>query len=211
MAEELEPFHIEKDEKTLYLNPYAWNQGHLCSTAKPSQAISRYNSAGNEKNNKLEGIHARMISDESYKQLNLLCNSQSFIHPSGQFDKARDMASEELGEIDPYSILTPPCTAASSLSSQQKKRWRITYCGSWKILMMGRCNKVEGENEAVGVKKVPGCSSIEVDGHVHEFLVGDASHRKMKEVHAMLDVVTKPLSGLEDIEMEAENKVAGIL
>ncbi|KAE9462525.1 hypothetical protein C3L33_05562, partial [Rhododendron williamsianum] len=26
MAEELEPFHIEKDETTLYLNPYAWNQ-----------------------------------------------------------------------------------------------------------------------------------------------------------------------------------------
>ncbi|KAG5546581.1 hypothetical protein RHGRI_018677 [Rhododendron griersonianum] len=79
-----------------------------------SQAISRYNSAGNEKNNKLEGIHDRMISDESYKQLNLVCDSQSFIHPSGQFDKALDMASEELGEIDPYSILTPPCTATSS-------------------------------------------------------------------------------------------------
>ncbi|XP_058224878.1 protein DETOXIFICATION 45, chloroplastic-like [Rhododendron vialii] len=27
MAEELGPFHIEKDEKTLYLNPCAWNQG----------------------------------------------------------------------------------------------------------------------------------------------------------------------------------------
>ncbi|KAI8552881.1 hypothetical protein RHMOL_Rhmol06G0302600 [Rhododendron molle] len=62
-----------------------------------------------------------------------------------------------------------------------------TYCGSWKILMMGRCSEVEGENEAAGVKKAPGCSSIEVDGHVHEFLVGDGSHRKMKEVHAMLE------------------------
>lgn len=29
MAEELGPFHIEKDGKTLYLNPYAWNQGSL--------------------------------------------------------------------------------------------------------------------------------------------------------------------------------------
>ncbi|KAG5530357.1 hypothetical protein RHGRI_025335 [Rhododendron griersonianum] len=64
-----------------------------------------------------------MISDESYKQLNLLCDSQSFILPSGQFDKALDMASEEHGEIDPYSFLTPPCSAISSLSSQKKKRW----------------------------------------------------------------------------------------
>ncbi|KAI8552880.1 hypothetical protein RHMOL_Rhmol06G0302500 [Rhododendron molle] len=176
MAEELGPFHIEKDEKTLYLNPYAWNQvrysldnigdtilklsfvvesavNELGSSAalldfftwnigtkiqekikenehekrvdtyvpQLSQAISRYNSAGNEKNNKLEGIHSRMISYESYKQLNLLCDFQSFIHPSGQFDKALDMASEELGEIDPYSILTPPCTATSSLLVSKRR------------------------------------------------------------------------------------------
>jgi len=65
-----------------------------------------------------------MISDETYKQLNLLCDSQSFIHSSGQCDKALDIASEELGLIDPYSIFTPPCTASSSLSSRQTKRWR---------------------------------------------------------------------------------------
>ncbi|XP_058183802.1 pentatricopeptide repeat-containing protein At1g31430-like [Rhododendron vialii] len=69
--------------------------------------------------------------------------------------------------------------------------------------------KVKVKMKAIGVKKASGCSSIEVDGCVHEFLVGDASHRKMKEVHAMLDGITRPLSGLEDIEMEADNKVAG--
>ncbi|KAI8557582.1 hypothetical protein RHMOL_Rhmol04G0021300 [Rhododendron molle] len=29
MAEELGPFHIDRDGKTLYLNPYAWNQVSL--------------------------------------------------------------------------------------------------------------------------------------------------------------------------------------
>lgn len=207
MAEELGPFHIEEDGKTLYLNPYAWNQvanvlfldspvgvgfsysntsadlltngdkrtasdsltfllkwlerfpqykgrdfyiagesyaGHY--VPQLSQAISRYNSATNEKTINLKGYMvgnaltddyhdhlglfefmwaAGMISDETYKQLNLLCDSQSFIHSSGQCDKALDMASKELGDIDPYSIFTPPCTASSSLSSQQKKRWRM--------------------------------------------------------------------------------------
>ncbi|GKE30848.1 hypothetical protein Tco_1446232 [Tanacetum coccineum] len=33
-----------------------------------------------------------------------------------------------------------------------------------------------------GVRKEPGCSSIEVHGDIHEFLVGDASHPAMKDV-----------------------------
>ncbi|KAI8537145.1 hypothetical protein RHMOL_Rhmol09G0002800 [Rhododendron molle] len=92
MAEELGPFHILNDEKTLY----AWNQGHY--VPQLSQAISRYNSAGNEKTINLKGY---------------------------MFDKALDMASEDHGEIDPYSILTPPCSAIASMSNQKKKRWRM--------------------------------------------------------------------------------------
>ncbi|XP_010250014.1 PREDICTED: pentatricopeptide repeat-containing protein At1g08070, chloroplastic-like [Nelumbo nucifera] len=38
-----------------------------------------------------------------------------------------------------------------------------------------------------GMKKVPGCSSIEVDSVVHEFLVGDKAHPQSKEIYEMLD------------------------
>ncbi|KAL3812826.1 hypothetical protein ACJIZ3_014094 [Penstemon smallii] len=40
-----------------------------------------------------------------------------------------------------------------------------------------------------GMKKVPGSTSIEVDGLVHEFLVSDRSHPRSNEIYEMLDEV----------------------
>lgn len=39
------------------------------------------------------------------------------------------------------------------------------------------------------MKKVPGCSSIEVDSVVHEFLVGDKVHPQSNEIYKMLDEI----------------------
>ncbi|KAL5065050.1 hypothetical protein RYX36_026787 [Vicia faba] len=44
-----------------------------------------------------------------------------------------------------------------------------------------------------GMKKVPGCTSIEIDGIVHEFLVGDKFHPECKNIYRMLDEVDKLL------------------
>ncbi|XVF17588.1 hypothetical protein REPUB_Repub10bG0136500 [Reevesia pubescens] len=38
-----------------------------------------------------------------------------------------------------------------------------------------------------GVQKEPGCSSIEVNNRVHEFLAGDLKHPKSKEIYLMLE------------------------
>lgn len=38
-----------------------------------------------------------------------------------------------------------------------------------------------------GVKKVPGCSSIELDGTVHEFIAGDATNSRKQEIYEMLE------------------------
>jgi len=38
-----------------------------------------------------------------------------------------------------------------------------------------------------GMKKVPGCTSIEVDSVVHEFLVGDKEHPLSKDIYEMLE------------------------
>ncbi|KAK9153525.1 hypothetical protein Sjap_001005 [Stephania japonica] len=63
-----------------------------------------------------------------------------------------------------------------------------------------------------GIKKEPGCSSIEVDDTVHEFLVGDNSHSQCREIYLKLDEIAERLKSngyvpnksqlLQDIEEE---------
>ncbi|CAM6096132.1 unnamed protein product [Calypogeia fissa] len=44
-----------------------------------------------------------------------------------------------------------------------------------------------------GVRKEPGCSWIEVDNKVHEFVVGDTSHPEAKEIYTELNKLTESL------------------
>ncbi|ESR66817.1 serine carboxypeptidase-like 29 [Citrus sinensis] len=206
-AEEIGPFHIKPDGKTLYLNPYSWNQvanilfldspvgvgfsysntssdittngdkrtaedslkfllkwlerfsqfkgrdfyisgesygGHY--VPQLSKAIIRHNQATGEKAINLKGYmvgnaltddyhdylglfqfwwSAGLISDDTYKQLNLLCDYESFVHPSSSCDKVLEVADNELGNIDQYSIFTPSCTASVSQSNRLLKRMHV--------------------------------------------------------------------------------------
>uniref|UniRef100_A0A2N9HG18 DYW domain-containing protein n=1 Tax=Fagus sylvatica TaxID=28930 RepID=A0A2N9HG18_FAGSY len=69
------------------------------------------------------------------------------------------------------------------------------------------------------MKKIPGCSWIEVDGVVHEFLVGDKSHPLSEKIYAKLDELAKELKAagyvpstdfvLFDIEEEEKEHFLG--
>jgi hypothetical protein len=52
-----------------------------------------------------------MISDITFKLLNLLCDFQSVKHHSESCEKIWEIAEKELGNIDPYNIFTTPCHA----------------------------------------------------------------------------------------------------
>ncbi|KHN08393.1 Pentatricopeptide repeat-containing protein [Glycine soja] len=52
-------------------------------------------------------------------------------------------------------------------------------------------NKVRSRIEEVGMKKKPGCSIIEVDNEVEEFLAGDHSHPQAQEMCKLLDSILK--------------------
>lgn len=65
-------------------------------------------------------------------------------------------------------------------------------------------SKVRSKMKDLGIRKVPGCSAIEVNGILHEFLVGDPSHLEIREIYSMLDAMARPLSASEENEMETE-------
>ncbi|KAK9116628.1 hypothetical protein Sjap_015575 [Stephania japonica] len=47
--------------------------------------------------------------------------------------------------------------------------------------------------EAKRIKKVPGCSTVEVGGTLHEFMVGDESHPETRQIYLMLEEIMKRL------------------
>ncbi|KAL6987116.1 hypothetical protein U1Q18_012872, partial [Sarracenia purpurea var. burkii] len=46
-----------------------------------------------------------------------------------------------------------------------------------------------------GIKAIPGCSSIEIDGFVHEFVMGDWSHPETEEIREVLRDISERVSG----------------
>lgn len=44
------------------------------------------------------------------------------------------------------------------------------------------------------IRKDPGCSWVEIEGFIHEFLVEDDSHPRAKEIHSMLEEISNKLS-----------------
>lgn len=68
-----------------------------------------------------------MISDSTYEALQSTCDFGSSMHPSEECVNAFDVADLELGNIDPYSIFTPVCTATTSRKRLMRGRYVSTH------------------------------------------------------------------------------------
>ncbi|XP_023923012.2 pentatricopeptide repeat-containing protein At5g48910 [Quercus suber] len=60
--------------------------------------------------------------------------------------------------------------------------------GNWEAVA-----DVRSMMKEMDIRKDPGCSWIELDGEIHEFLVDDDSHSRAKEIHSMLDEIANQL------------------
>ncbi|XP_022973287.1 pentatricopeptide repeat-containing protein At2g20540-like [Cucurbita maxima] len=58
----------------------------------------------------------------------------------------------------------------------------------------GDAKRVRKMMKLKGVEKVPGCSSIKVNGVVTEFIAGDKTHLQIGDIHLVLEVLSKQIS-----------------
>ncbi|TVU18524.1 hypothetical protein EJB05_34629, partial [Eragrostis curvula] len=68
-----------------------------------------------------------LISDATYRQLKASCIHDSLEHPSNACLDAFDTAYTEQGDIDMYSIYTPPCNQTSSSAKNRMRKGRYPW------------------------------------------------------------------------------------
>lgn len=65
-------------------------------------------------------------------------------------------------------------------------------------------SEIRREMSKRGIKKVPGCSLVELDGEVHEFIAGDESHPQWKEIYMMVEEMARELRRAGHISATSE-------
>ncbi|KAK2421954.1 serine carboxypeptidase [Trifolium repens] len=85
-----------------------------------------------------------MISDQTFKLFNLLCDFQSIEHPSKSCEKILEIADNELGNIDPYSVFTPP--SHGSANQRVKRTHSVGRLRNHKPAKWETCSDVVGIN-----------------------------------------------------------------
>ena len=70
--------------------------------------------------------HHGLISDETLESGLKVCPGTSLIHPSPECQKIMDKATEEQGNIDVYSIYTPPCEKGTPYARGLERSRRVS-------------------------------------------------------------------------------------
>ncbi|KAH6770693.1 Tetratricopeptide repeat superfamily protein [Perilla frutescens var. hirtella] len=124
----------------------------------------------------------------------------------GQIEEALDVVSSMRMKPDDViwrSLLDASCKQSESLDLSQEMAKHLiegdggASSGAYVLLSrvfasanrwneVGLIRKLMSEK---GVAKEPGCSSVEIDGIVHEFFAGDTTHPQTKEIYQFLNVI----------------------
>ncbi|KAK9100119.1 hypothetical protein Scep_023549 [Stephania cephalantha] len=69
------------------------------------------------------------ISDATFNLLNTFCLFESYQHITPRCQKILDIATDELGNIDQYSVFTPSCINSAASSTKLLKRMKVGRIG----------------------------------------------------------------------------------
>ncbi|XVE82868.1 hypothetical protein DITRI_Ditri16bG0040100 [Diplodiscus trichospermus] len=120
---------------------------------------------------------------------------------AGRLEEAYELVKNMKIEPDPilWGALLGACRLHSNLDLGEKiAEFLVDHnlANSGTYILLSNMYAAKGDWEGVarirtlmkdsGVHKEPGCSSIEVNNRVHEFLAGDLKHPKSKEIYMML-------------------------
>ncbi|KAG9444508.1 hypothetical protein H6P81_015848 [Aristolochia fimbriata] len=96
-------------------------------------------------------------------------------------------ACNTYGNIDLAELASEKLREMGSASDGDYVMMSNVYAAYGRWVDVGRVREAMKVNE---VRKMPGCSFIEVDGIVHNFVNGDQTHSNSKEIYAKLDEIS---------------------
>ncbi|XP_031473481.1 pentatricopeptide repeat-containing protein At2g29760, chloroplastic-like [Nymphaea colorata] len=135
---------------------------------------------------------------------------------AGRLTEAHQLISEMPFEPNPviWGALLSACRVHNNVELGEIAAERLleldpTDCGIHVLLsnIYAEAAKWDGvrrlrkEQKTKGKRKAPGCSSIDVDGIVHEFLAGDDSHSQLEEIHSLLEMIDKQMCFPTDVNV----------
>ncbi|KAJ6901919.1 hypothetical protein NC651_019652 [Populus alba x Populus x berolinensis] len=77
-----------------------------------------------------------LISDSTYEDLKKFCPNNTFLFPRNECYGALERAYSEFGDINPYSIYSPPCSAISTLRHNLKHSLPWKFRGNDECVVM---------------------------------------------------------------------------
>ncbi|KAL2539669.1 Pentatricopeptide repeat-containing protein ELI1 [Abeliophyllum distichum] len=134
----------------------------------------------------------------------------SLLGRAGQLEEAYKLVNSMNNDADPvlWGTLLGACTLHRNIHMGEKIvelliERGLANSGTYVLLSnlyasVGNWDgvaRVRAMMKQSGVQKEPGCSSIEVNNKVHEFLAGDLKHPKCKEIYVMLKEISGWLKG----------------
>ncbi|KAL0420923.1 UNVERIFIED_CONTAM: Pentatricopeptide repeat-containing protein [Sesamum latifolium] len=106
------------------------------------------------------------------------------------------------------ALLTASCSHGQvNMAEAAAERIMALECHSGAYVLLANAYTAAGRHSEArrirnvmknrGVEKTPGCSSIEINGIVHEFIAGEKTHSEMDEIQQLLEVIKKQLDTLQ--------------